>query len=268
MRGMTDVDAALTGFAGLDAGALKRSWSYRDKAMSVRYALYRTLEDAQEALVEVAARPHSESRRILALAQQAFGDLRGLVLGLTDDLLERAPCEGEWSVGDVLRHVLSVEQRYAIQTRWAVERGDHEPIRIPADRLPSTESAPITGGVAELLAALVSARAETNRTLGNVAPNAMTRPTQWVHYDTDVRFRLHRFGAHIAEHTVQCEKTLAVLGYPVAEGRRIVRRLTAALGAIEGLDAGAEVRRLETRLVERWMSVSAALGWSSHQRSS
>jgi DinB superfamily len=259
MRAIPHVDAALVGFAGLDEGALARPWSFRDKPMSVRYALYRTLEDAQEALVEVATRPHAESRRILALAQQAFGDLRGLVLGLADDLLERAPREREWSVGDVLRHVLSVEQRYAIQTRWAVERADDDPIRIPADRLPSTEPAPIAVGVAELLAELASARAETNRTLGNVAAAAMTRPTQWVQYDIDVRFRLHRFGAHIVEHTVQCEKTLAALGGPVTEGRRIVRRLTAILGAIEGFDGLAEVRRLEARLLERWASVSAAL---------
>jgi DinB superfamily len=260
MQAMPHVDTVLVGFASLDEGALARSWSFCDKPMSVRYALYRTLEDAQEALVEVAARPHAESRRILALAQQAFGDLRGLVLGLTDDLLERAPREGEWSVGDVLRHVLSVEQRYAIQTRWAVERGERDPIRIPADRLPSSEAAPIAVGVAELLAALASARAETNRTLGNVASAAMKRPTQWMDCDIDVRFRLHRFGAHIAEHTVQCEKTLAALGGPVSEGRRIVRRLTATLGAIEGFDGHAEVRRLEAQLLERWTSVSAALG--------
>jgi hypothetical protein len=251
MRAVTPVDAALVGFAGLDAVALERSWSFRAKPMSVRYALYRTLEDAQAALVEIAARPHAESRRILVLAQQAFGDLRGLVLGLTDDLFERAPGEGEWSVGEVLRHVLSVEQRYAIQTRWAIERADSDPVRVPADRLPSVEPAPITGGVAYFVGALASARAETNRTLGNVAPAAMTRPTQWVHYDVDVRFRLHRFGAHITEHTVQCEKILAALGEPLTEGRRIVRRLSAILGAIEGFDAVTEVQRLEARLLER-----------------
>jgi hypothetical protein len=259
MRALTRVDAALVGFAGLDEGALERSWSFRDKRMSVRYALYRTLEDAQEALVELAARPHAESRRILALAQQAFGDLRGLVLGLAEDLLERAPREGEWSVGAVLRHVLSVEQRYAIQTQWAVERADSDPIRIQTDRLPSAEPLPISASAVELLAALASARAETNRMLGNVAPAAMTRPTQWVHYDVDVRFRLHRFGAHIAEHTVQCEKTLAGLGGPMTEGRRIVRRLTATLGAIEGFEGLAEMRLLEARLLERWTSVSAEL---------
>jgi hypothetical protein len=260
MRAMTPVDAALVGFARLDEGALGRSWSFRDRPMSVRYALYRTLEDAQAALVEVSARSHAESRRILALAQHAFGDLRGLVLGLTDDVLEQVPRADEWSVGDVLRHVLSVERRYATQTRWAVERADSDPIRIPADRLPSSEPAPITASGADLLAALASARAETNRTRGNVEPAAMTRPTQWLHYDIDVRFRLHRFAAHIAEHTVQCEKTLAALGGPVTEGRRIVRRLSATLGAIEGFDGLAEVGRLEARLLERWTSVSAALG--------
>jgi hypothetical protein len=51
---------------------------------------------------------------------------------------------------------------------------------------------------------------------------------------------------------------LAVLGEPVTEGRRIVRRLGAVLGAIEGLDGLAEARRLEAPLVERCTSVSAA----------
>ena len=38
-------------FAALDEEALERSWAFRDKAMSVRYALYRTIEDTQDALV-------------------------------------------------------------------------------------------------------------------------------------------------------------------------------------------------------------------------
>src|SRR5262245_11667948 len=49
--GMTDFDAALAGFAVLDEAALARPWTFRDKPMDVRYALYRTLEDAQEGLV-------------------------------------------------------------------------------------------------------------------------------------------------------------------------------------------------------------------------
>jgi hypothetical protein len=255
---MADFDAALVGFADLDEQALGRPWAFQDKPMDVRYALYRTLEDAQEVLVDLAARPHPESRRILALAQRAFGDLRGLVIGVPDKLLEQAPRAGEWSVGEVLRHVVAIERRYAIQTLWAVERTDGDPVRVPADRLPSTAPLEIPGGVGEILARIAEARAETNRSLGSIAPALMTRPTGWMHYEVDVRFRLHRFGAHLIEHTVQCEKTLAALGWPLTEGRRIVRRLTALLGEIEGLGGLAEVRQLETRLAERFTSVAVA----------
>jgi hypothetical protein len=254
---MADFDAALAGFAAMDDAALARPWPFRDKPMDVRYALYRTLEDAQEVLVDLAARPHSESRRILALAQRAFGDLRGLVIGVPDEFLEKAPREGEWSVGEVLRHVLAVEQRYAIQTLWAVERADSDPVRVPADRLPPLTPPEVPGGAREVLARIAAARAETDRSLGGLAPAQMTRPTQWVHYDVDVRFRLHRFAAHLVESAVQCEKNLAALGCPVTEGRRIVRPLAALLGEIEGLGGLAEARQLEARLAERFDSVRA-----------
>ncbi len=256
MRRMTDSNAALIGFASLDDAALGRPWTFRDKTMDVRYALYRTLEDAQEALVAIAARPHPESRRILALAQRAFGDFAGLLLGLPDALLERAPREGEWTIGEVVRHVLVVEQRYMISTRWAVARSDADPLRVPPDQLPPTTPPAIAGDVADLLTRVGAARAETNAALGDVPAAKMTRPTQWVHYDVDVRFRLHRFGAHIVEHAIQCEKTLALLSWPIAEGRRIVRHVAATLGEIEGLGDVAQVRALEARLVERWASVS------------
>ena len=87
----------------------------------------------------------------------------------------------------------------------------------------------------------------------------MTRPTQWIHYQIDVRFRLHRFAAHVVEHTVQCEKTLAALGWRIAEGRGIARRISAALGELEGLGAPADARAIEGRLVARLPSVKAAL---------
>jgi DinB superfamily len=173
-------------------------------------------------------------------------------------LLEQAPRDGEWSVGEVLRHVVAIERRYAIQTLWAVERADSDLMRVPGDRLPSTAALEIPGGVGEILARIGAARSETNRSLGSIAPALMTRPTGWVHYEVDVRFRLHRFAAHLTEHTAQCEKTLAALEWPLTEGRGIVRRLTALLGEIEGLGGLAEARQLETRLTERFASLMAA----------
>jgi hypothetical protein len=251
---MTDVATALTGFASLDAEALGRKWTWRDGAIDVRYALYRTLEEAQEAYVSVAAGPHPESRRILALAQRAFGDLSGLLVGLPAELLDRVVREGEWPLREVLRHVLAVERRYALQALYAIERTDADPMRIPEDRLPTAAQLDPGGDIAVLLERLASARHETNRRLDDVAPAAMTRPSLWVNWQIDVRFRLHRFAAHLVEHTVQCEKILAALGWGQTEGRQIVRRVTAALAELEALGAHAAVRDLEARLVERFAS--------------
>ena len=100
---MTEFHAALSSFATLDEEALGQPWPFRGQPMDVRYALYRTIEDAQEAHVRVAGRPVPESRRILSFAQRAFGDLRGLLVGLPADLIDRAPAAGEWPVREVLR---------------------------------------------------------------------------------------------------------------------------------------------------------------------
>src|SRR2546427_9982197 len=100
----------------LDEGALGRPWTWRGRQMDVRYALYRTLEDAQEAHVRVSAGRHPESRRIIALAQRAFGDLRGLLIGLPADLLDKAPRAGEWPPRETLRHRPMVERRDGTQT--------------------------------------------------------------------------------------------------------------------------------------------------------
>ena len=255
---MAEIDAALLRFAALDEKELAQPWLYRDKPMDVRYALYRTIEESQEAHVSAAARSHPESRRILSLAQRAFGDLRGLLIGLPTDLLDGNPWAGEWSVREILRHVIVTEGRYAVQTRYAAERTDADPMRVADDKLPTPGQIDVTGSITEILARVGAARAETDRQLGDLPPFAMTRPTQWIRYDVDVRFRLHRFASHLVEHTVQCEKALAALGWRMGEGRRIVRRLAGLLGEIEGLGGCAEARAIEQRLVERSASLTPA----------
>jgi hypothetical protein len=183
------IDAALERFAALHEKDLAQPWRFRDKPTEVRYALYRTIEDAQEG-------------------------------------------------------------RYAVQTRYAVDRADTDPMRVADGTMPTPAQTNATGSIAEILARVAEARAETDRRLGDLPVAAMTRPTQWIQYDVDVRFRLHRFASHLIEHTVQCEKALAACGWRATEGRRIVRRLTALLGELEGLSADA-AREIETRLVER-----------------
>jgi hypothetical protein len=253
-----DLDAALERFAALDEKELTQPWVLRDTTMDVRYALYRTIEESQEALVRAAARSHPESRRILSLAQRAFGDLRGLLIGLPVDLLDEAPRAGEWSIREILRHIVVTEARYAVQTRYAVERADADPMRVAEEKLPTPAQVDVAGGIGEILARVAETRAETDRRLGDLPAAAMARPTLWIQYEVDVRFRLHRFASHLVEHTVQCEKTLAALGRRPTEGRRIVRRLTALIGEVEGLAGHDEAREIEMRIVERSASAAAA----------
>src|SRR2546422_10831396 len=205
---MSDFDVALRGFAALDEEALSRPWSWRDQAMDVRFALYRTLEDAQEMYARLSSARYPESRRILALAQRAFGDLRGLLTGLPADLLDRAPREGEWPVRETLRHMLWVERRYALSTRHAIDRADGEPMRLSEDRLPTLAQVDVGGEIGAVLARIGEAREETTRRLGDVVPAAMTRPAVWAGHEIDVRFRLHPVAVHIVEDTIQCEKAL------------------------------------------------------------
>jgi hypothetical protein len=254
---VTGLDAGLAALAGLDEDVLARPWSWRDRALDVRNALYLTLQDAQEALVRAGTGPHPESRRILALAQAAFGDLRGLLIGLPGDLLDKAPAPGQWPLRETLRHVLFVERRYALQTLYAVERGDADPVRIADDKLPPLAQMDVSGDVGAILARIAAARAESDRGLAAVPAAAMTRPTIWAQCDVDVRFRLHRFAAHLAEHAIQCEKILRDLGWRPTEGRRIVRRLAAVLGEVEGLGAEGEVRGVAARLAERLPTFAA-----------
>jgi hypothetical protein len=252
------LESVLVAWTSLDEVELGRPWTWRDGQMNVRNALYRTLEEAQEAVVRAVATPPGEARRILALAQRAFGDLRGLLAGLPVDLLDRSPRPAEWPLREVLRHVLVTERRYAIQTAYAVERADADPVRIPDDRLPTPAQTDVAGGIAAILARIAEARADTQRRLACLPPEALTRPTVWVRYRLDVRFRLHRFAAHVVEHAIQCEKTLADLGWRPTEGRRIVRHIWALVGELEGLGATDELAALERLVAERAASLTGA----------
>ena len=57
-----------------------------------------------------------------------------------------------------------------------------------------------------------------------------------------IRFRLHRFEEHLRQHTIQLDKTLAVIG-PPTEAHRLLRNVYNALADVESNDEPAEVLR-------------------------
>jgi hypothetical protein len=216
-------------FANL--GDVGKPWTWRRLQRDVRSGLYRCLEREQAAAAAVIY--PSDSSRILAFAQAAFGDLRGVLAGLPDRLLDAVPAEGEWTLRKTLDHALLTELSFRANTRYALSRGPSDPVRMPSELRPAEGDADVSGGIADILERFTLERESTDTEFESVDGEQMLRPTAWSEADVDVRFRLHRFGGHLAEHTVQCDKSLAWLGFVLSEARLITRRISTLRGLHE-----------------------------------
>lgn len=241
----------LTRFAAWTDADLLKPWAYGTRATNLRYALYRTLEEEQEAAVAALARPRSEASRIVALAQAAFGDLRGLLAGVPDELFDRAPAEGEWPLRETLRHTLAVELAYRAQTRYALERAEADPVAFPAERRPHVAPAEVAGPGAGIVARIARERAETDRWATTIPDAALGSESVYANVAVDVRYRLHRFASHVTEHTIQCETTLERLGFVRADAPRVARAISRTRGLHEHATDPAALAALDAACAAR-----------------
>lgn len=245
-------DVALQKIARLRDADLERPWTWPGKGPAdLRNAFFFALMEEQAALV-VAASPTNEADRILALAQRAFGDLRGLLLAVPDALLDRDPAPGEWSIRKTMEHTIGVERSYRANTQHALLRQDGEPLTLPADRRPKLDPADTAGDALAIVSALAQRRAETDAALAETEASELSRPSQWAAIETpfavDVRFRLHRFGAHLVEHTQQVEKTLRALGQGETDAQAYVRQISIIRARHERRSSEAVRKRLDDAL--------------------
>ena len=67
-------------------------------------------------------------------------------------------------------------------------------------------------------------------------------------FTVDVRFRLHRFGAHLVEHTQQVEKTLRALGQNESDAQAYVRQISIIRGRHERRSPEGVRRRLDEQI--------------------
>ena len=91
-------------------------WSQRQ--VTVRFMFYRLITHEVEHTVHLLKTldslgiAQSEAELILRRLQATRGELEGLLVGLSDEELDRVP-EGEWSVRQVLEHITDTEERYS-----------------------------------------------------------------------------------------------------------------------------------------------------------
>lgn len=152
---------------------------------------------------------------------------------------------------ETLAHAIRVERSYRANVEYAVARGVAEPVRMPAEQRPEADPADTAGGVAEIVGRFAARRAETDDALSRIDPAALARPTVWDDVEVDVRFRLHRFASHIAEHAYQCEKAIRALGAYGGDARTICRRIGALRGLHERRSDATTLRSLDAALAEK-----------------
>lgn len=95
------------------------------------------------------------------------------------------------------------------------------------------------------------------RAVAPLPDEALTRPWHWWAYSEGGRFRLGRFDAHLPEHTIQIEKTLAQLGQPPREVARLLRPLHGAPDGLEGTTLGGDLAEDDER--QRALAATAAV---------
>ncbi len=131
---------ALTGVRLSDA-ALEKHWQWGAyDSEGVRFAFFLTYQELRELATRTAAQRAVQgsvitpAQRILGQHHAAYMDLRGILVGVDEDELDRVPAEGEWPLRAVLGHIIDSEQEFVTVIRYALDRyrsGDGRPLEIP-----------------------------------------------------------------------------------------------------------------------------------------
>jgi hypothetical protein len=242
------VEALVRATVGMTDSDMDRPWVWREyDEEGLRFVLLLAQHELRDLAVRLAAMrpaPPSQAQRILGQYHFAYRDLTGALAGLRDDDLDRVPAEGEWPLREVIAHLLGAEYgflatvRYALapdrpsdekeaEERWDSWRDEHK------YRAPKT----LLGDIAAVRGALFVIHRRVLEELDDLPDEALERGAMFWDGEKPIRFRMHRFEAHMIQHTVQVDKTLDSIGRGPTEARRLVRVLYRDVAAVEMLSS-------------------------------
>jgi DinB superfamily len=247
LRARTSFRGAVEAMLAVPDAALEGGWQWRatdPEPADIRYGLYRITELLEEAATRIARDTIAREAIApavppLAAATAARWSLQGAIAGLGDDTWDADPGNGEWSVRRTMGHIVASQRGYGWYTAWYVHcTGTPDAGSIPPkDRYPpeideDVESLGTRAEIAARFDQLVDAALER---YANLRPAELASPARWSGLPVTVDFRMARPASHIREHTIQIEKTLAMLGYVPSEVQRITRLACDAYGRLEAL---------------------------------
>lgn len=236
---------------------LDRDWAWGAyDTEGVRFAFFRIYEELRELAVETVAWRSaqgpvaSSAQRILGQYHAGYRDLQAALLGLGADESEQVPAEGEWSLRQIMAHIVEAEMGFFVAIKYALDRhrsNDGRPATIPREAweaiigqdIASVEAV-LAGPLAGLQSYYESFHERVLREFTDISEAELALPSMyWEGYELSLRFRLHRFDSHLRQHTVQVDKTLAAISRAPNEAKRLLRLIYAALAEVEGATIGA-----------------------------
>jgi uncharacterized damage-inducible protein DinB len=241
------VEALVRATVDLPDAEMGRAWVWHEyDEEGLRFALLMAQHELRDLAVRLAAmqpRP-SQAQRILGQYHHAYRDLTGALAGLRDEDLDRVPKEGEWPLRDAIEHMNGAEHGFLGAIQYARDPGRPSDEDEAGDRWPAwraehgyVASESLPGGIADVRNAMFEVHRRVLRELGDLRDEDLEKPAGFWDGMKPIRFRLHRFEAHLIQHTVQVDKTLEWLGRAPTEARRLVRVLYRDLAAVETLSS-------------------------------
>jgi hypothetical protein len=225
---------------------------------NVREVVMNTYLELRQLAAEIESHrpPATIAQHALAQHQLAYRDLTGALAGVRDDEFDLVPAENEWPLRTVLYHIQLTERGFHALIHWAVRRqreGNTLPIEMPDDfRDEVSDRVDDTGSLDAVLARYDALHQRVLSDFVFLSDADLGAPNIWWEgYEIPARFRLHRFDAHLREHTIQVDKTLAGINHPPSEPERLARLIHQALGQVEGALLGASEAASEHRAAVR-----------------
>ena len=236
--------------------ALETDWVWRDHDEGLRFALIGTYHELRDLAVTLEAGRQAEgipvtvAQHLLAQYHAAFRDLEAVLLGAGDDQLDLPPAEDEWPLRRVLAHMIGAERVFFTLVYFGVDqhRAGLQPSELMDEDLAALfgheeidiEDLIGDGSLEEILDYHRSLHSRILHEMADLSDEELWALSRfWEPEPLPIRYRLHRFDAHLRQHTIQVEKTLEAVGSSPNESLRLLRLVYDALAEVEGAVIGA-----------------------------